>query len=135
MSPRRSQNSPEEIATPTSLGSHTEFDPSQKPRWEIPKELQEKPGPREILVVQLSRRGAVENSKVSRVQAATFQEGRDRMHTIGERHVQIPKAIDEKSKRGSVYNRRFLGGDCRCQPSLNSPEADPIGPTCRFLEN
>eukprot|EP00964_Phaeocystis_antarctica_P062321 scaffold37330_cov64-Phaeocystis_antarctica.AAC.3 len=53
------------------------------------------------------------------------------MHTIGERHVQITKAIEEKSKRGSVYNRRFLGGDCRCQPSLNSPEADPIGPTCR----
>ena len=77
----------------------------------------------------------MENSKVSRVQAATFQEGCDRMHTIGERHVQITKAIEEKSKRGSVYNRRFLGGDCRCQPSLNSPEADPIGPTCRFLEN
>ena len=35
------------------------------------------PGPREILVVQLSRR-AVENSKVSRVQATAFQEGRDR---------------------------------------------------------
>ena len=32
---------------------------------EIPKKLQEKPGPREILVVQFSRR-AVENSKVSR---------------------------------------------------------------------
>ena len=62
---------------------------------EIPKELQEKPGPREILVVQLSRR-AVENSKVSRVQAATFQEGRDRMQTIGERNVQIPKTIEEK---------------------------------------
>ena len=57
--------------------------------------LQEKPGRREILVVQLSRR-AVENSKVSRVQAATFQEGRDRMHTIGERRVQIPKTIEEK---------------------------------------
>eukprot|EP00964_Phaeocystis_antarctica_P045102 scaffold25949_cov37-Phaeocystis_antarctica.AAC.1 len=54
-----------------------------------------KPGPREILVVQFSRR-AVENSKVSRVQAATFQEGRDRMHTIGERQVQIPKTIEEK---------------------------------------
>ena len=55
----------------------------------------QKPGPREILVVQFSRR-AVENSKVSRVQAATFQEGRDRMHTIGERQVQIPKTIEEK---------------------------------------
>jgi len=77
----------------------------------------------------------VENSKVSRVQAATFQEGLDRMHTIGERHVQITKAIEEKSKRGSVYNRRFLGGDCRCQPSLDSPQADPNGPTWRFLEN
>ena len=85
-------------------------------------------------MVQFSRR-AVENSKVSRVQAATFQKGRDRMHTIGERQVQIPKSLEEKSKSGSVYNRRFLGGDCRFQPSLNSPEADPNGPTCRFLEN
>ena len=89
---------------------------------------------REILVVQFSRR-AVENSKVSRVQAVTFQEGRDRMHTTGERQVQIPKSLEEKSKSGSVYNRRFQGGDCRFQPSLNSPEADPNGPTCRFLEN
>lgn len=77
----------------------------------------------------------MENSKVSRVQAVTFQEGRDRMHTIGERQVQIPKSLEEKSKSGSVYNRRFQGGDCRFQPSLNSPEADPNGPTCRFLEN
>ena len=72
---------------------------------------------------------------MSRVQAATFQKGRDIMHTIGERHVQIPKTIEEKSKRGSVYNRRFLGEECRFQPSLDSPEADPNGPTCRFLEN
>ena len=78
--------------------------------FQRPKKLQEKPGPREILVVQFSRR-AVENSKVSIVQAATFQEGRDRMRTIGERHVHITKAIEEKSKRGSVYNRGFLGGD------------------------
>jgi hypothetical protein len=85
-------------------------------------------------VVQFSRR-AVEKSKVSRLQAATFQEGRDRMHIVGERQVQITKSLEEKSKRGSVYNRRFLGRDCRIQPSLNSPEADPNGPTCRFLEN
>ena len=58
-----------------------------------------------------------------------------RMHTIGERQVQIPKSLEEKSKSGSVYNRRFQGGDCRFQPSLNSPQADPNGPTCRFLEN
>ena len=77
----------------------------------------------------------MEKSKVSRLQAATFQEGRDRMHIVGERQVQITKSLEEKSKRGSVYNRRFLGGDCRIQPSLNSPEADPNGPTCRFLEN
>ena len=36
-----------------------------------------------------------------------------RMHTIGERQVQIPgtlpsKSLEEKSKSGSVYNRRFL---------------------------
>ena len=81
----------------------------------------------------------MEKSKVSRLQAATFQEGRDRMHIVGERQVQITKSLEEKSKRGSVYNRRFLGGDCRFQPSLKSPEADPNGPTCtvgcRFLEN
>jgi hypothetical protein len=133
--PAEIPNSPEQIATPTSLAcARTEFYPSSKFNWEIPKELQEKPGPRKILVVQFSRR-AVEKSKVSRLQAATFQEGRDRMHIVGERQVQITKSLEEKSKRGSVYNRRFLYGDCRFQPSLISPEADPNGPTCRFLEN
>ena len=56
------------------------------------------------------------------------------MHTAGESQVQIPKSLEEKSKRGSVYNRRFMGGDCRFPPSLISPEADPNGPTCRFLK-
>ena len=71
------------------------LDLALRPRWEIPKELQEKPGSREILPQQLSRR-AVENSKMSRVQAALFQGGCDRIRTIGERHLQIPKSLEEK---------------------------------------
>ena len=47
-------NSPEQIATPTSLRSHRILPVIGKFNWEIPKELQEKPGPREILVVQFS---------------------------------------------------------------------------------
>ena len=42
------------------------------------------------------------------IKAALFQEGHDRMYTIGERHVQIPNGLEEISKSGSVYNRRFL---------------------------
>ena len=52
--PAEIPNSPEQIATPTSLCARTEFYPSSKFNWEIPKELQQKPGPREILVVQFS---------------------------------------------------------------------------------
>ena len=42
------------------------------------------------------------------MKAALFQEGHDRMYTIGERHVQIPNGLEEIPKSGSVYNRRFL---------------------------
>eukprot|EP00964_Phaeocystis_antarctica_P012138 scaffold6694_cov33-Phaeocystis_antarctica.AAC.4 len=48
------------------------------------------------------------------------------MHTIGERDVQITKAIEEKSKRGPVYNRRFLGGDCRSFDTRSKASIDLV---------
>ena len=115
--PRRSQIHPSRLQRRPRC-ARTEFYPSSKFNWEIPKQLQER------------------NQALVKSWWCSFQDGRDRMHIVGEHQVQIPKGLEEKAKRGSVYNRRFLGGDCRFQPSLNSPEADPNGPTCsRFLEN
>ena len=50
----------------------------QKSVWQIPTALQEKADPHEIWPVPVSR-SSVENSKM---QAALFQEGRDRIRTI-----------------------------------------------------
>ena len=75
--------------------SRAEFYPSSEFNWEIPKELQEKPGSHEILPLQISR-SVVQNSKVCRLQAALFQKGRGRILTIGETHTQIPKVLEEK---------------------------------------
>ena len=93
----------------------------------------EKTGSRVILQQQFSR-SVAENSKVCRLKAGRFQKGRGRILTIGETHTQIPKVLEEKSTRGPVYKRRFLGEDCRSQPSLNSPLGRSQRAMCRFLE-
>ena len=131
--PAEIPNSPEQIATPTSLRSHRIL-PVIKIPWGDPKGAPGETRPSWNLSGAVFKTGRGE-FKSEQSASRDISRGRDRMHTIGERQVKIPKSLEEKSKSGSVYNRRFLGGDCRFQPSLNSPEADPNGPTCRFIEN
>eukprot|EP00964_Phaeocystis_antarctica_P037978 scaffold21728_cov60-Phaeocystis_antarctica.AAC.1 len=88
--PRRSQIHPRRLQR-RPRWARTEFAPSQKPRWEIPKKLQEKLGPREILVVQFSRR-AVENSKVSRV-AGRDVSRRARQNAHDRRKTRVSEAV------------------------------------------
>ena len=93
-----------------------------------------KTGSRVILPQQFSR-SVAENSKVCRLKAALFQKGRGRILTIGKTHTQIPKVLEDKSIRGPVYKRRFLGEDCRSLPSLNSLLGQiPTRTMCMFLE-
>ena len=54
--PAEIPNSPEQIATPTSLRFHRILPVIKIPLGDLPKELQEKPGPRKILVVQFFQR-------------------------------------------------------------------------------